>query len=166
MKSRPYSSAASGGGSGEETSLFHFCQVRTGWWCVQLDTIIILGALCGIVALIIGSIALSNANSLGSQSVINSSGTLNPGTMSVYVTTNSPVIFNLPRDLTAYVGKTYHVDAAFPGHSIQILPGGASWVPSATALTATCTAANCGLTYRVVAADKIRVVSSVNFSFA
>jgi len=168
MKNRAYLSAPASGGGNDETSLFHFCQERKGWWCLQLDTLIILGALCGIAALVVGGIALSSVNSLGSQSVINTSGNLAPTVMGIYVTTNTPVVFNLPRDLQAggFVGKTYHVDCAFPGHQITILPGGASWLPASAAATATCTAANCGITYRVVAADKIRVISSINFSFA
>ena len=151
----------------EEDSIFHFCQERKGWWCLQLDTLIILGALAGIAALIVGAIALSSVNSLGSQHVINSSGMLGPGVMGVYVTTASPTTLNLPRDLSAYVGKTYHVDfATNAAHKIEILPGGASWLPASTALTASCTAANCGISFRIIAADKIRILSSINFSFA
>lgn len=154
--------------SKSEESIFHFCQERKGWWCAQLDTLIILGALAGAAAIIIGSIALSSVYSLGSQHVINTSGTIGPSVMGIYATTSSPITFNLPSDLTAYVGKTYHVDFATFAltHKIEILPGGASWLPSSTALTASCTAANCGISFRVVAADKIRVISSINFSFA
>jgi hypothetical protein len=146
-------------------SIFHFCQERRGWWCIQLDALIVLSSLLGVLGLGLAIYAISNANIWSFQGVINTSGTLAPSVVGVYITTNSPVVLSLPRDLTDYIGKTYNVDCALAaGHKVQIAPGGAVW-DAALHTVATCSTANSGLTFRVVAKDKIRVISSINVAF-
>ena len=146
-------------------SLFHFCQERRGWWCVSLDAVIMLLTIAGVIGLILACINTVSINGLTQQSIVNQGGTLGAGLMSVYITTNSPIVLNLPKDLSSYAGRTFHVDCAYAGHTVIILPGGAVWNAPGTATTATCASANSGFSFRVVAKDKIRVLSAVNVNF-
>lgn len=146
-------------------SLFHFCQERRGWWCVSFDGLLMLLTLAGLVGLIIACITLNDLNALNRQAVINQSGQLGAGMTGAYITTNVPVVFTLPADLSAYVGKTYHIDCAYAGHKVEIAPGGAVW-NALNQLTATCAAAGSGLTFRVVAKDRLRVISTINVVFS
>lgn len=150
--------------SSSDESLFHFCQERRGWWCITLDSIILLLALAGLAGLILACINTVNYNSLTQQSIVNQGGVLSSSLMSVYITTNAHIVLNLPKDLSAYAGRTYHVDCAYSGHTVVILPGGASW-NGAGATTATCVAANSGFSFRVVAKDKIRILSAINVNY-
>jgi hypothetical protein len=146
-------------------SIVHFCQERRGWWCVSLDAVIMLMTIAGLIGLIIACINTVSINGLTQQSIVNQGGTLSASLQSVYITTNSPIVLNLPKDLESYAGRTFHVDCAYAGHSVVILPGGAVWNAPGTATTATCASVNSGFSFRVVAKDKIRVISAVNVNF-
>ncbi|MBX9637256.1 MAG: hypothetical protein K2Q45_06865 [Nitrosomonas sp.] len=149
--------------SDNDTWFYFCCQQRRQWWSITASVLLMLFCVGALIALILASLSIWYFGLLTQQTIVTQSGTLSSDMMNVYITTNVPVVLHLPKDLSSYAGRVFHVDCAFPGHTFVILPGGATW--NLSAVTATCAAANSGFSFKVVTKDKLRIISQTGVTF-
>ena len=121
-----------------------------------------------IAALVLGAFALVYANYSLTQTTHYQSGRLDSTPLAHVLGGSTPVVLTMPKDLSSYVGKMYHVDCAGgAAHTVVIEPGSAAtWtVGTPNVRTATCLAVGGGFSFRVTSSSGIRLIDPRDVSF-
>lgn len=150
----------------DDDGIVQWLTARSGWFFGMAGGLVIVFHAAVIASLFVGGFALAYSRYSLIQQDHYQSGRLSSSPFSHVLFGTSLLTLTLPNDLSAYVGRMYHVDCgSAPAHTIVIEPGSAaSWLNNG-ARTATCLLQGGGFSFRVISSTGIRLVDPRNVSF-
>lgn len=164
--------SASGKKNEKCCSFDSFCMERSQWWFNLGVALMVIGGICGVVAIAVAGAFAARAGDATTQQKYAVSHQMFARPLNHVLTGSAPVTLTLPNDLTAYIGSEYTIDCETgAAHEVVITAGGMPtfWEASGMLRTATCTggtSGRSGFSFRVVSPSHIRITEQSNMAFS
>jgi hypothetical protein len=148
------------------------CSDRSQWWFNLGVALMVIGGICGVVAIAVSGAFASRTLDATSQKVYAVTHQMFTHPLNHVLTSSAPVNLILPNDLTPYIGSHYTIDCETgAAHEVSITAGSLPtvWQAGTMLRTATCiggTSGRSGFSFRVISASHVRVTEESNMAFS